>query len=164
MILHRCCYGSQSDKSGIRDVDALAGYGYVGLFIASFLAATVLPLSSELVLAVVLLNRHDPLIAVAVATTGNVSGSALNYALGFWGSAPFMQKVLRLSPAKMARSEQRFKKYGVISLLFAWLPIIGDPITVIAGVFKVNVYLFLTLVTIGKLLRYIVISVPVLSL
>lgn len=141
-------------------MDALAGYGYFGMFIAAFLAASVLPLSSEVVLAILLLNRHDPILTVAVATAGNVSGSVVNYALGLWGSVPFMGKVLRMSPEQMARAERRFRKYGTISLLFAWVPVIGDPLTVAAGALRVNIWLFLGLVTVGKLLRYIVVSVP----
>jgi membrane protein YqaA with SNARE-associated domain len=145
-------------------MDLLAEYGYTGLFIASFLAATILPVSSEIVLIYLLMNNHDPLFSVTVATAGNVLGSVTNYALGFWGSFLIMEKLLRLSKEKIARSEQRFKKYGVFSLLFAWVPFIGDPLTVAAGVLKTNIYLFLSLVTAGKLFRYIVVCMSALSL
>jgi len=145
-------------------MDLLAEYGYAGLFMASFLAATILPLSSEVVLIFLLLNNHDPVFSIAVATAGNVLGSVVNYALGFWGSFLIMEILLRLSQEKIARSEQRFKKYGVLSLLFAWVPIIGDPLTVAAGVLKTNIYLFLGLVTAGKLFRYIIVGISTLSL
>jgi len=145
-------------------MDVLSGYGYIGLFTASFLAATILPLSSEVVLIFLLLNNHDPVFSIAVATSGNVLGSVVNYALGFWGSFLIMEKLLRLSKEEIARSEQRFNKYGVFSLLFAWVPIIGDPLTVAAGVLKINIYLFLSLVTAGKLFRYIIIGMSTLSL
>jgi len=145
-------------------MNILAEYGYTGLFIASFLAATILPLSSEIVLISLLLNNHDPFLSITVATAGNVSGSVLNYALGFWGSFLLMEKLLRLSQTEIARSEKRFQKYGVLSLLFAWVPIIGDPLTVAAGVLKINIYLFLSLVTAGKLFRYIIVGISVLPL
>jgi len=145
-------------------MDVLAGYGYIGLFIASFLAATILPFSSEVVLILLLLNNYDPVFSIAVATAGNVSGSVVNYALGFRGSFLIMEKLLRLSHEKIALYEQRFKKYGVLSLLFAWVPIIGDPLTVAAGILKTNIYLFLSLVTAGKLFRYIIVGISTLSL
>ena len=142
----------------------LAEYGYIGLFMASFLAATILPLSSEVVLIFLLLNNYDPIFSITVATAGNVLGSVTNYALGFWGSFLLMERLLRLSQTQIARSEQRFQKYGVFSLLFAWVPIIGDPLTVAAGILKINIYLFLILVTAGKLFRYIIVGISVLSL
>ena len=145
-------------------MDAFAQYGYIGLFTASFLAATILPFSSEFVLIYLLLNNYDPFLSIAVATVGNVLGSVTNYALGFWGSFLIMERLLRLSQTEIARSEQRFKKYGVFSLLFAWVPIIGDPLTVAAGILKINIYLFLILVTAGKLFRYIIVGISVLSL
>ncbi|MBU0544659.1 MAG: DedA family protein [Proteobacteria bacterium] len=145
-------------------MDFLAEYGYIGLFLASFLAATILPLSSEVVLIFLLLNSYDPFLSITVATAGNVLGSVVNYALGLWGSFFIMKKLLRLSQEEISRSEQRFKKYGVFSLLFAWVPIIGDPLTVAAGVLKINIYVFLSLVTAGKLFRYIIVGVSVLSL
>jgi membrane protein YqaA with SNARE-associated domain len=145
-------------------MDLLAEYGYIGLFTASFLAATILPLSSEAVLIFLLLNSHDPVISISVATAGNVLGSVLNYALGFWGSFLIMERLLRLSKEKIALSEKRFKKYGVFSLLFAWVPVFGDPLTVAAGVLKTNIYLFLGLVTAGKLFRYIIVVMSTLSL
>ena len=145
-------------------MDFLAEYGYIGLFTASFLAATILPFSSEVVLIFLLLNSHDPFLSIGVATAGNVLGSVVNYALGFWGSFLILKKLLRLSKEEIARSEQRFKKYGVFSLLFAWVPIIGDPLTVAAGVLKINIYLFLILVTAGKLFRYIIVGISTLSL
>ncbi|MFO7665739.1 MAG: DedA family protein, partial [Desulfobacterales bacterium] len=75
-------------------MDLLAQYGYIGLFIASFLAATILPFSSEIVLVFLLLNNHDPFISITVATAGNVLGSVSNYAIGFWGSFLIMEKLL----------------------------------------------------------------------
>ena len=136
----------------------LSELGYAGLFIAAFLAATILPLSSELVLSALLVSGLSPTTLVLVATLGNVLGSLLNYMLGYWASLGIVKKWLKYSETEFLRAEQRFKKYGVFALLFAWLPIIGDPITVVAGVLRIHLAWFLILVTVGKLTRYAVIS------
>ncbi|MCK5916319.1 MAG: DedA family protein [Deltaproteobacteria bacterium] len=138
-------------------------FGYVGLFLAAFAAATVLPLSSEVVLGVLLLDGMDPIVLVGVATCGNVLGAFVNYGIGFWGSSFFARKVLRISAEESSKALARFEKYGVGSLFFAWLPIIGDPLTLIAGILKVNLPIFFLLVTSGKLIRYVVISLAVLA-
>lgn len=138
-------------------------FGYAGLFLASFLAATILPLSSEVVLSFLLLKDLDPVVLVGVATSGNVLGAFVNYAIGFWGSTFLVTKVLRLSEADCRTAEHRFKKYGVFSLFFAWVPVVGDPLTVIAGVLKINILLFFVLVTAGKLIRYVIISYAILA-
>jgi len=132
--------------------------GHLGLFIAAFLAATVLPLSSEIVLTTLLMSGLPPATLVIVATAGNVLGSLTNYALGYWASLVVIKKWLRMSEADFERAEQRFTKYGLISLCFAWVPIIGDPLTVIAGVLRVRLLWFLILVASGKFLRYAAIA------
>lgn len=137
--------------------------GYVGLFVSAFLAATILPLSSEVVLSALLLGGLSPTVLVAIATIGNVVGSLVNYALGYWASLTVIKKHLKISDKKYFRAEQRFKKYGLLSLCFAWVPIIGDPLTLIAGVLRVRLLWFLVLVTVGKLLRYIVTAYVVLT-
>ena len=137
--------------------------GYLGLLVSAFLAATILPLSSEIVLSGLLLNGFSPMALVAVATTGNVLGSLTNYALGYWLSLEVVKKWLKMSEKEFLRAEQRFAKYGLFSLCFAWVPIIGDPLTVIAGVLRIRLLWFLILVTAGKLMRYVVLSYLVLE-
>jgi membrane protein YqaA with SNARE-associated domain len=132
--------------------------GYFGLFVSAFLAATILPLSSEIVLSALLLNGLSPIALVAIATTGNVLGSLTNYALGYWLSLEVVKKWLKMSEEEFVRAEQRFVKYGLFSLCFAWVPIIGDPLTVIAGVLRIRLFWFVILVTAGKLMRYILLS------
>lgn len=144
-------------------MDALAQWGIPGLFISAFLAATILPLSSELVLSALLLAGQEPVALVLAATAGNVLGSLTNYALGLWAARPVMQKWLRMSDESYERAELRFRKYGLLSLCFAWVPIIGDPLTVIAGAMRVPISGFLLLVTAGKFARYVVIAYLVLS-
>ncbi len=139
-------------------MEILADFGYIGLFLSSFLAATVLPLSSEVVLGMLLLNDYNSGALVGIATTGNVMGALVNYALGFWGSRCVKRRKRVVTNIGLEKARQRFKKYGVISLLFAWVPVIGDPLTVIAGVLKINIFVFLILVTAGKLARYLMIA------
>lgn len=138
-------------------------FDYIGLFLASFLAATILPVSSEIVLAFLLLNNLNPIILIGIATLGNVLGSFVNYALGFYGSLCIIKSLFNISDDKFIKAKQRFKKYGIYSLLFAWLPVIGDPLTIIAGVLKINILVFFIMVTSGKLIRYAVISYVVLG-
>ena len=132
--------------------------GYTGLFLSSFLAATILPLSSEVVLSTLLLTDLPVVNLVAIATTGNVLGSLTNYALGYWVSLELVKKWLKISEEQFARAEKRFVKYGLFSLCFAWVPIIGDPLTLIAGVLRIRLFWFVILVTAGKLVRYIVVA------
>ncbi len=144
-------------------MDYFAELGYLGLFLASFLAATILPLSSEVVLSVLLLNKLNPVLLVTVATVGNVLGAFTNYALGFWGSKAFVRKVLKIPEADFIKAEERFRKYGLMSLFFAWVPLIGDALTVVAGVLRINIFWFFILVASGKLIRYVVVSYLILS-
>ena len=139
-------------------MDSFAELGYFGLFVAAFLAATILPLSSEVVLSTLLLNGFSPMALVTTATIGNVLGSLTNYALGYWASLEVIKKWLKISEGEFVRAERRFVKYGLFSLCFAWVPVIGDPITVLAGILRVRLLWFVLLVTTGKLMRYIVAS------
>jgi len=144
-------------------METFTDLGYVGLFLISFLAATILPLSSEVVLCFLLLNGFNPILSVSIATVGNVLGSYTNYALGFWGGLLLIKKVLKMSEEEVIKAQHRFNKYGVGCLFFAWVPVIGDPLTVVAGMLKINLFLFFSLVTSGKLIRYIIITYAVLA-
>lgn len=145
-------------------MEIFAEYGYWGLFLASFLAATLLPLSSEVVLGYLLTHDYSPYMTVFVATSGNVLGSVVNYGLGIFGSLIVLHKFFRMSTLEIDNAQNRFKAYGVFSLLFAWVPVIGDPLTVAAGVLKINFAVFILLVSIGKFLRYVIVAWAVLSI
>lgn len=144
-------------------MEYFAEFGYLGFFIAAFLAATILPLSSELVLTALLLNGLSPTYLVIIATIGNVLGSLTNYGLGYWASKTVIQRWLRMSESEFVRAEERFKKYGIAALLFAWVPIIGDPLTVMAGILRIRLLWFLVLVTTGKFLRYYILATIILQ-
>lgn len=145
-------------------MEYLSELGYIGLFISAFLAATILPLSSEVVLSALLVGGLAPINLVLIATAGNVLGSITNYALGYWLNVAVIKKWLKISDEEFTKAQQRFSKYGLFSLCFAWVPIIGDPLTLIAGVLRIRFHWFLILVTLGKLLRYVVISYLVLQI
>ena len=129
---------------------------YFQLLIISFLAATILPLSSELVLSTMLLtDSFDKYLLLVVASFGNIFGSSVNWYLGKKILIFKDKKWFPVNEKQIAKSEMYFKKYGIWSLLLAWVPIIGDPLTVIAGILRVNFLTFLLLVSISKASRYI---------
>ena len=129
---------------------------YFQLLIISFLAATILPLSSELVLSTMLLtDSFDKYLLLVVASFGNIFGSSVNWYLGKKILIFRDKKWFPVNEKQIAKSEMYFKKYGIWSLLLAWVPVIGDPLTVIAGILKINFFTFLLLVSISKTSRYI---------
>jgi membrane protein YqaA with SNARE-associated domain len=130
-------------------------YGYLGLFVASFGAATLLPLSSEGVLyALVGADGFDDTLLWLAATGGNVGGALVNYALGAWTIHFAGRRWFPFSPDRIERAGARYERYGVWSLLLAWAPVVGDPLTFVAGLFGTNLLLFTALVTVGKGGRY----------
>lgn len=130
-------------------------YPYWVLFGSSFLAATILPFSSEALLLVQLEQQHNVSALLVAASAGNVLGSVVNYYIGLKGSRFLLEKVIRMKEESIVRARERFKRYGMYSLLLAWVPVIGDPITVVAGMLRAPFYLFLLLVTVSKVGRYL---------
>ena len=131
---------------------------YVGLFFAAFLAATLLPAQSEGVLVWLLLADYAPWLVLTVASVGNVLGSVVNWGLGRGIDRFRNRRWFPVSPVAMARAEQWYRRYGRWSLLLAWVPVIGDPLTVVAGVLREPFPVFLVLVTISKVGRYLVLT------
>ena len=131
---------------------------YLSLFSISFLAATILPFSSELTLAgLIATSNYDNLLLLIAASFGNVLGSAVNWALGFYSRNLTTKKWFPFKDKQIKDSSKWFSKFGKWSLLFAWLPVIGDPLTLVAGLLRVKFLEFLILVMIGKISRYLVI-------
>lgn len=131
---------------------------YLSLFLSAFLSATLLPGSSEILLAGLLTQGYDSYLLWIWATVGNTLGSVVNWLLGryllhFQNRTwfPFKKKT------SLLRSQVWFRKYGVWSLLLAWAPVVGDALTFIAGVMNVRFDLFLLLTVIGKAVRYAII-------
>lgn len=130
--------------------------GYLSLFFMSMLASTLLPLGSEWLLVMMLAGGYDPLPAVAVATAGNYLGAVVTYLIGIWGGIWLIETVLRVSPPQLERARSYYSRFGVYSLLFSWLPVVGDPLCLAGGMLRVNFGLFTLLVATGKLIRYAV--------
>jgi len=129
---------------------------YFKLFIISLLAATILPLSSEIVLTTMLLtNLFEKNLLLILASSGNILGSIFNWYLGKKIIIFQDRKWFPVSPEQLNKSQKYFQKYGLWSLLLAWVPIIGDPLTLIAGVLKVRFIIFFILVSISKISRYV---------
>ena len=129
---------------------------YLSLFFISFLAATVLPFSSELTLAgLISTSNYDNLLLLVVASFGNVLGSVFNWSLGFYSRNLSTKKWFPFKETQIERSSKWFSKFGKWSLLFAWLPIVGDPLTFVAGLLRVRFLDFIILVAIGKVSRYL---------
>ena len=129
---------------------------YLSLFAISFLAATILPFSSELTLAgLIATSDYDNLLLLIVASFGNVFGSVVNWVLGSYSRNLTTKKWFPFKETQIERSSKWFKKFGKWSLLFAWVPVIGDPLTLVAGILRVKFIDFIILVAIGKVSRYI---------
>ncbi len=132
---------------------------YISLFFIALLAATILPFSSEIVLLGYLQSgAYSVFWLVSVATLGNVVGAVINWYLGRFLLRYSGKKWFPATAKDVDRASKTFQRYGQWSLLLAWVPIIGDPLTVVAGFLRVNFLPFLLLVTIGKSARYIFIS------
>lgn len=132
---------------------------YVGLFIAAFGAATLLPMQSEAVLAGMLLSERYAVAALLlVATLGNVLGSLINWLLGRSLEQFRHKRWFPVSDAQLEKAQRFYLRYGRWSLLLSWVPIIGDPLTMVAGVMREPWWSFLLIVTLAKGVRYLLLS------
>jgi len=132
----------------------LVNHGLLALFVVSFTASTVLPLGSEW-LVVALLIKGLPLETVVLtATLGNSLGAATTYGLGLWGTTRLLGTIVHLDPQKVAQAHALYTRYGAWSLLFSWLPIIGDPLCLAAGAMGLSFPRFAGLIIVGKAARY----------
>ncbi|MCW8194407.1 DedA family protein [Proteobacteria bacterium 005FR1] len=127
---------------------------YFSLFGIAFLAATILPAYSEILFAGLIAQGYDPWLLWLFATAGNTLGSALNWVIGRYLLHFQNRRWFPFKEDSLERSQRWFQKYGVWSLLMAWAPIGGDALTFVAGIMRVNFFLFFLLTGIGKGLRY----------
>ena len=131
---------------------------YLSLFAISFLAATILPFSSELTLAgLIATSDYNNLLLLIAASFGNVLGSVVNWALGSYSRNLTTKKWFPFKETQIERSSKWFRKFGKWSLLFAWVPVLGDPLTLVAGILRVKFIDFIILVAIGKVSRYLIV-------
>ena len=136
-------------------MEALAEWGFIGLFISSFLAATILPLSSEIVLSILIANNYDLTTSLILATIGNWLGGMSSYGLGWLAKWRFIEKYFRIKIETIKNVKDKIDKWGSVIAFFCWLPIIGDPLAIGLGFFKTNVVLVSIWMFIGKMIRYI---------
>lgn len=130
---------------------------YSGLFLAALAAATILPMQSEAAIVGLALAGYSPAMLVLIASVGNVLGSVINWALGR-GVERFRNRAwFPLRGADLDRAQRWYGRFGSWSLLLSWLPIIGDPLTLVAGVMREPLPRFLALVGIAKVGRYLVV-------
>ena len=137
-------------------IDLLVQYGW-GMFLASFLAGSVLPFSSEAVMMGLMaagVNTH-PLIIYG--TIGNVLGSLLNYYIGTLGRFDWIEKYLHVKPEKLEKAQRLISRYGVWMGFFAFLPILGSAIAIVLGLVRSNIWLTTLAFTVGKVMRYLLI-------
>ncbi|MER8549752.1 MULTISPECIES: YqaA family protein [unclassified Mesorhizobium] len=140
----------------------LAIYG--GLFLTAFAAATILPMQSEAALAGLLLTEsYAPALLIASASAGNVLGSIVNWWLGRGIDRFRDRKWFPVKPSALTRAMRWYQRYGRWSLLLSWLPLVGDPLTVVAGALREPFWSFLAIVTIAKVGRYLALAAMTLS-
>lgn len=134
----------------------------IALFFTAFVAATILPAQSEALLGLLIVkSHHAPWLLVGVASAGNILGSCVNWVLGRFLLRFQDRKWFPVRPAALERAQEHYRKYGRWSLLLSWVPFIGDPITVMAGVLKEKFLVFLLIVGAAKTARYAVLALMI---
>jgi len=131
---------------------------YISIFFLSFLAATIIPFSSEVGLySYMALGKFSNELLLIFASLGNILGSCVNYTLGLYIIKFKTKSWFPFKGNQILKATNWFNRFGVYSLFFAFLPIVGDPLTLIAGMFRVSFLIFIILVSFGKILRYLLI-------
>ena len=129
---------------------------YSSLFISSFLSSTILPGHSEITLTtLILLEKYSQFLLIFFASFGNILGSVVNWYLGIYITKFVNKSWFPFKKKQLDKASLLYLKYGKWSLFFSWVPIIGDPLTIVAGIFRVPLVIFITIVSISKVLRYI---------
>jgi len=131
---------------------------YWTLFFSALISSTLMPGGSEALLSYLIIDGGNVYMLVAIATLGNVLGSLITYGMGRFLNQTFQNSRFRMNPKHLSTAETWFAKFGQPALIFAWLPIVGDPLCFIAGMMRSHVMLFVLLITIGKFLRYAVLA------
>jgi membrane protein YqaA with SNARE-associated domain len=139
-------------------MDQLYQYGYLGLFLASFLAATVLPFSSEAILGLMVANGYGLWPCILLATAGNWLGGLTGYYLGYLGNFEKLKKYLRFDKDKFEKWEVRLRKHGSPLAFLSWMPFIGDVLIIGLGLIRCNVIKVSVFMLVGKFLRYLALA------
>lgn len=137
-------------------ISLLIEWGYWGMLIAAFLAGSVFPFSSEVVMVGLQAAGLAPLKLVVYGTIGNVAGSVFNYGVGRLGRLDWVEKYLHIKPESVEKAQRFMAGHGAWMGFFAFLPLLGSAITIVLGLTRANIPISITSITIGKLLRYII--------
>ena len=133
----------------------LLSYGYMGMLVAAFLAASILPFSSEAVMVGLQAAGLDPVLLIVYGTVGNVLGSMFNYTIGRLGKMEWIEKYLHVKKEDLDKAHRFMAGRGAWMGLLSVIPVVGDVITVALGLMRANVVIVVISVTISKLLRYV---------
>lgn len=142
-------------------ITLLTDYGYIGMFISAFLAGSIFPLSSEVVMLALMAAGLDSWQLVVYGTIGNTLGSMFNYWIGTLGRMDWIEKYLHVKKKDLDRAQRFMAGRGALMGFFAFLPAIGEGITIVLGLMRANVALTVVSVTIGKLARYALLALGV---
>lgn len=137
-------------------IDFLTGYGYVGMLLASFMAGSFFPFSSEAVMLALMATGLDPWQLALYGTVGNVLGSLFNYCVGRMGKTEWFEKYLHVKPRDLERAERFMAGRGAWMGFFAFVPVLGSAITILLGLMRANFVITLIAITLGKIFRYII--------
>lgn len=137
-------------------MESLIKLGYLGLFLSSFLASTIIPISSEIVLSGLIYLGSNVWICIFVATAGNFLGGLTTYYLGYLGKWEWVEKYMKTPREKIERFQTKIQKYGVYSAFFAWLPFVGDLIALGLGFMRINPIKVSVLMLVGRFVRFVV--------
>lgn len=141
-------------------LDLLVDYGPIGMLIASFIAGSVFPFSSEAVMLAMLAAGVDPWKLVITASIGNVAGSMFNYGVGRLGRLDWIEKYLHVKKESLDRAQRFMGGHGAWMGFFAFLPILGSAISILLGLMRANIIITLISITLGKVMRYLIIAWP----
>ena len=136
-------------------MEFLLSYGYMGMLVAAFLAASILPFSSEAVMVGLQAAGPDPIFLIVYGTIGNVLGSMFNYTIGRLGKMEWIEKYLHVKKEDLDKAHRFMAGRGAWMGLLSVIPVVGDVITVALGLMRANVVIVVISVTISKLLRYV---------
>ena len=131
-------------------------WGYVGLFLSAFVAGSILPFSSEVVLVILVRMGLDPLLCLFAAASGNTLGGMTCYWIGHLGKRDWITRYLRVEPAKIDRVPVSRRERGLVRF-FTFLPYISEAVAIVLGLMRSNVWITAVAMFVGKLLRYVAI-------
>lgn len=136
-------------------MELLAQWGYYGLFTGAFLAATIIPFSSDILLVAILTAGANPLAALIIATAGNWLGGLTSYWMGYIGKWEWIEKWLHVKRARLEKQQQNIHRYGSFLAFFTWLPFVGDVLAIALGFYRTNFPKSAVFMLLGKFVRFL---------